>query len=226
MGWMNDIFGGGYDNPADAAQPYLDKIPGYADQAYNPYIQMGQTAGNIAQDQYGQMASDPTAFYNNIYDSYQPSDNYQYQSDQLGKAQSNSAAAGGFSGTNNDQDSQMTTQNALMDQDWNNYLAQVLGIQSGGLQGEQQMYNTGAQASNQWANMMNGYANGSAGNQAMGVQNENQMANSTLGMLGQVGGMTAGYMLGGPVGGAAGGMMMSPSYGSATKSAMPSMMGF
>jgi len=45
MSWMSQAFGGGgsYSNPADAAMPYLEQVPGYVDQYYNPYINMGQT---------------------------------------------------------------------------------------------------------------------------------------------------------------------------------------
>lgn len=193
MGWVNDITslgGSAYDNPADSAQPYLDLIPGYVDTYMQPYIDMGQSAGNIAQTQYAQMASDPAAYYNQIYSTYEPSDYYKYQSDQLAQTQQNTAAAGGFSGTTNDQNSQMTTQNALMNYDWNQYLNQVLGIQGSGLQGEQQMYNTGFNASNNALAGMTGYANASAGNQAMGTMNSNAMANGLISMGGQaIGGM-------------------------------------
>lgn len=190
------IGGSSYSNPATAAQPYLDNIPGYVDQYMQPFIDMGQTAGGIAQQQYGQMASDPTGYYDSLYQSYEPSDYYQYMSDQLGKTQQNTAAAGGFSGTTNDQNQQMTTQNALMNYDWNQYLEQVLGIQSGGLQGEQQMYNTGFQASNNALEGMTGYANASATNQAGGIANQNAMKNAQSQALLQAAGLgTAAYML-------------------------------
>lgn len=180
MSWLDPITDaagitdtGGYNNPASSGQSYLDKIPGYVDTYMQPYINMGQTAGGIAQGQYAQMASDPTQFYNDIYDTYEPSSYYQYQSDQLGQEQANTAAAGGFSGTTNDQNAQMTTQNALLNQDWNQYLNQVLGIQGSGLQGEQQMYNTGFNASQGALRGMTDYANTSAGMQYKGAQNQN-----------------------------------------------------
>jgi hypothetical protein len=179
MGWYDDAMGavglGGddYQNPADSASPYLEAIPGYVDKYMNPYIDMGQTAGGIAQNQYAQMASDPTGYYNSIYDSYNQSDYEKYMSDQLAKTQQNTAAAGGFSGTQNDVNQQMTTQNALLSQDWNKYLEQVMGIQGGGLQGEQKMYNTGYNASTNALQGMTGYANSMAGLNYKGTQNQN-----------------------------------------------------
>lgn len=186
MSWVDDIFGASGSNPADAAKPYLESIPGYVDQYYNPYITTGQAAGTIAQGQYSQMAGNPTQFYNDIYSTYEPSDYYQYQSDQVNQAQQNSAASGGFSGTTNDQQQQAYTTNAMLNSDWNQYLNSVLGIQSTGLQGEQQMYNTGYQASNQAADDMIGYANAMA-SLAYGGQNwdnaqSNAMANTMWGL--------------------------------------------
>lgn len=180
MSWLDPVTNAigvtdtnGYNNPATSGQSYLDKVPGYVDTYMQPYINMGQTAGGIAQGQYSQMASDPSAYYNNIYSSYEPSDYYQYQSDQLGQEQANTAAAGGFSGTTNDQNSQMTTQNALLNNDWNQYLNSVLGIQNTGLAGEQAMYNTGFDASQGALRGMTDYANTSAGMQYKGTQNQN-----------------------------------------------------
>ena len=201
MSWLDDatdMIGvtdtDGYNNPASAGQAYLDKIPGYVDQYMQPYINMGQTAGGIAQEQYAKMASDPTGYYNDIYATYEPSDYYAYQSDQLAKTQGNTAAAGGFSGTYNDQNAQMETQNALMNQDWDKYLNQVLGIQGGGLEGEQKMYQTGFGASSEALKGLTGYANSSAGlgykstqNQnaydAQQQQQQNSMINSAMGAL-------------------------------------------
>lgn len=203
MGWMNDVFGGGYSNPADAAQPYLDKIPGYVDQYEQPYIDTGLQAGNIAQQQYALMASNPSGYYNSLYGGYNTSPEAQYQSDQMSKAQSNSAAAGGFSGTEYDYDQQMAAQNAISQEDWEKYLNDVLGIQTTGLGGEQKMYQTGYNASQNALQGDIGYANASAANQFGGTQASNAMSSGMLGMLGQSAGLGAGmYALGGGFSGA------------------------
>lgn len=183
MGWMNNVFGGGYSNPADAAQPYLNKIPGYTDQYMNPYINIGQTAGNIAQQQYGAMASNPSQYFNSLYSGYETSPEYNFLSDQLKKTQNATAASGGFSGTANDINDQMSAQNALLDQNWDRYFNQVTGLQNTGLAGETGMYNTGFGASNNALNALQNYANASAQNQFGGTQASNAMSSGMLGTL-------------------------------------------
>lgn len=230
MGWMNDVFGGAYDNPADSAQPYLDKIPGYVDQYMQPYIDMGMEAGNIAQDQYAKWVTDPYGAYNEAYSNYNQSPYSQYQSDQMHQAATNSAASGGYAGTEYDYQKQMELENALIDNDFSKYMDYILGMQKSGLAGEQQMYNTGYGASSNALATDAAYANASANNQFQGTQAQNQGAAGMLGMLAQAGGLAAGLGMYGPVGGLAAESIMSPSsgygYGSATKAALPGMMGF
>ena len=56
----------GKNNPARAAGNELGKIEGYGREAYNPFIQQGQSAMQQLGPQYGQMAGNPTDFYNNL----------------------------------------------------------------------------------------------------------------------------------------------------------------
>lgn len=195
MGWMNDVFGGGYDNPANSAQPYLDKIPGYVNQYMQPYIDMGMEAGNIAQDQYAKWVTDPYGSYNEIYSNYNTSPWYDYQSDQMSEAASNSAAAGGYTGTEADYNKQMELENALLNQDFDKYMNYILGMQNQGLQGEQQMYNTGYGASGQALNAMDQYATQSAANQFAGTQSSNAMSSGMLGALTKLGGLGLGFAM-------------------------------
>lgn len=230
MAWMNDLFGGSYENPADAAQPYLNKIPGYVTQYMNPYIQQGQAAGDIAQQQYAQLASDPYSFYNQTYANYNESPYYQYQSEQMQKAAENSAGAGGYTGTEADYSKQMEINNALMDQDFSKYMNYIMQLQNTGLQGEQQMYNTGYNASTQSLNDMMNYATASAGNQFQGANASNQMSAGMLGGLMKAAGLGYGlYSLGGLGGlgatageGSAG--LGASGYGGATYAALPAML--
>lgn len=199
MSWMSKAFGGGssYSNPADAAMPYLEEVPGYVDEYYNPYITMGQTAGNTAQGQYQKMATDPAAFANELMASYEPSEWYNYQSDQMTDQAAASAAAGGFTGTEQDMQNQNEMIQGLSSKDmqtWMNYVMQLLG---GGLQGEQAMYNTGYNASNQAADAMIGNANAQAGLAYKGQSNENaynqSQSNAFMNALGDTAGAAAYY---------------------------------
>jgi hypothetical protein len=95
MSWLSDLLSGG-SNPADAANPYLDQISGVAHEAYDPFIQRGQEAGGIMSEQFGQMSQDPTAFINALMQGYKPSEGYQFQEGEMGRAAANTAAAGGI----------------------------------------------------------------------------------------------------------------------------------
>lgn len=204
MGWMNDVFGGSYDNPADSAQPYLDKIPGYVDKYMQPFIDMGQEAGGIAQDQYAKWVTDPYGAYDEAYANYNQSPYSQYQSDQMHTAAENSAAAGGYAGSEYDYNKQMEIENALVDQDFSKYMDYIMGMQTAGLAGEQQMYNTGFNASTEALQGDIGYANSSASNQFAGTEAENAMSSGMLGLLSQGTGAAIGGYFGGPWGAFAG----------------------
>lgn len=198
MSWVSSLFGGSkpqYQDPAASAQPYYEQMPQYIQSYTTPYINYGLQAGQQNASQFSQMAMDPANYYNDLYSTYEPSDYYQYQSDQMAKTASNTAAAGGFSGTESDIQKQTEQQNALLDADWQQYLNNVLGIQSTGLQGNQQLYNTGANESNialdDYMNMLNSQA-GLAYNSTQGQNAYNaNMYNQQMGSLGALGGMAA-----------------------------------
>lgn len=193
MSWFSSMMNGGsYTNPADAAMPYLEEVGGWVDQYYNPYIETGLEAGGIAQDQYAAMASDPGQFYDDIYSDYDQSDWYKYNSDMMGETASNTAAAGGYSGTDTDIMKQTELQNALLSKDFQQYLQNYMAIQGQGLQGEQQMYTTGYGASNQAANAMIQNSNAKAGLSYAGTANQNQYNAATTNALMEAIGLTAG----------------------------------
>jgi len=91
MGWLSDFFGGGK-NPADAAMPYLNKIPGVGHQYYDPYVSTGlQSLGQLS-NQYSNMASNPTGNYNSLASGYKESPGYQFALQQAMNAGNNAAA--------------------------------------------------------------------------------------------------------------------------------------
>lgn len=200
MSWLSSSFGGGgsYTNPADVAMPYLDEVPGQIDKYYNNYIGRGRLAGNTAQRQLGQMTRNPTDYYNDIYSDYEVSPYSEYQTEQMLDAAGNSAASGGFSGTENDQQNQMEIVNAMLSKDWQQYLDNILGIQKTGLGGEMSMYNTGFGASSaaQGANQKNSMEQ--AGLAYAGQANENAynmaQSNAFMKMLSDALGASAEYL--------------------------------
>jgi hypothetical protein len=146
MSLWTTLFGGGGD-PAAAAQPYLEQIPGVSHDIYDPYITRGGAAGDVLSEQYGRMAQDPTAFINALMEGYKPSEGYQFQQEQMGRAAANTAAAGGMRGTPQDQLQQQQITQGLLGQDMQQYLSNVLGAQQTGLTGEQGLYGIGFDAS-------------------------------------------------------------------------------
>ena len=194
MSWLSSLASGSpsYQNPADAAMPYLNQVPDYVHQYYDPYISNGLSAGQTNMSVYGSMASNPQQYYNNLYSGYNVSPYAQYQSDQMQKAATSAAASGGYAGTDSDIARQEEEQNAILSNDWNQYLSQVLGIQNTGLAGNQQMYNTGFNASNMSAEDLIGMLNAQAGLAYNSVNNQNaynaQKYNNSMGALGTIAG--------------------------------------
>lgn len=145
MSRLTEYLSGGK-NPAEAAAPYLDQIPGIANQYYSPYTQQGQQAYNTLQPQFSNMSTDPAAFLEHIMQNYEPSRGYQLKRDEGLRTASNTAAAGGMRGSMQDIGNESRLDDYLMSDDMQQWLQNVLGIQGAGMQGEQGFYNTGYDA--------------------------------------------------------------------------------
>ena len=191
--------------------PYFQGIPNIAHETFDPYINLGQQAGGVAQGQFGQMAQDPMAFINKIMEGYNPSEGYKFQKDELSRAAANTAAAGGMAGTMQDTENQSKLVQGLLSEDMQNWLNNVLGTQKTGLEGETNMYNTGFNASNAMgSDIMN--ALGTQGSLAFqGQANKNQSMNDFIkALLGGVGAIgTAPFTGGGSLFGAIGSKLAS-----------------
>ena len=148
----------GRNNPARAGGKELGKIQGYGQQAYNPFIQQGQQAQQQLSPQYSQMAGNPTDFYNQIMQQYQPSAGFQHQAGKLNQLATNKAAAGGYSGTGGDIFEHGEALQGLMGGDMQQFLQNILGIQGAGQQGLQGQANQGFQASGSLADYLGGNA--------------------------------------------------------------------
>ncbi len=212
MSILSTIFGGGK-NPANAASPYLDKIPQVGHDYYDPYITQGSTAGGTAQRQYDTMTNDPTGFMNKLMESYAPSGAYQYQKGILSKEMGNTAAAGGIAGTPLDQQNQAEGIQGLLSKDMQQYLQNALGIQGRGLQGEETVSERGYNASKGLADIIGGSYNQKGSLAFQGAQQKNSNQNQLLQALAQALGGAAGFTMGGPAGALVGGGFGSSMYG-------------
>lgn len=170
--WLNRAVMGG--NPADKAMPYLNQAEDLASNAYNPYIQRGEQAYGNLQPQYESMSQDPTAYLNDLMSNYRPSTGYQFAEKEMSRALANDAAAAGFSGSDYHQKQRGELIRGLLGQDMQNFLRNVLGIQSTGMQGQQGIADTGFNAASQRTDALGNVYGAKAGLGFQGQQQKNQ----------------------------------------------------
>lgn len=136
-----------FQNPANAARPFFEKVPGAMQPYFQPYIDQGQRAGGALESEYGQMTSNPAAFLSKIGQGYQQSPGFQFKLNQALQAANNAAASGGMLGSPEHQMENEQVGEGLANQDYEDWLNHVLGIYTGGQAGQESMYKTGAGAS-------------------------------------------------------------------------------
>jgi hypothetical protein len=199
---------GGGSDPSGAAMPYLNAIPSMLQGYYDPYINAGMGALPKLQDQYSQLMNGN--FINNMGKNFQQSPGYQFDLNQQLDASNRAAAAGGYTGTPMAQQNSQTVAHGLADQDYNNWLNHAMNAYGMGLQGEQGLYNTGFQASNDLASDIATTYGNQANLAYAGQMNRNQAQGGGMGsMFGGLGSMLGGMdwskMFGGMGGGMGGG---------------------
>lgn len=202
MSWLSDFFGGGK-NPADAAMPYLNQIPGMEHEAYDPYIGYGKDAASILNPNFSSMSKDPAAFLENILKSYQPSKAYQLREEETSRAAGNTAAAGGMRGSLNDIKNQARIADSLLGEDMQQWLNNVLGIQKEGDTGLTHLFDTGFNATKGLTGDLANVLGTQASLAFQGQANQNQSRSDLIsGLLKALGGV-AGFELpgGGTIGG-------------------------
>lgn len=153
MSWLSNLFGGGR-NPADAAQGYLGQIPGAVNPYYQPYINAGQQSMGQTQGIYNQMTQNPNDYYNKIASGYKESPGYQFKLQQGLGAANNAAAAGGMAGSPEHQFQSAGIAEGFANQDFNDYLQNVLGINQTGLQGQENALGRGYNASTGYGDIL------------------------------------------------------------------------
>lgn len=191
-------------NPANAAMPYINQIPGKAGQYLDPYFQAGKGALGPLQEQYAKLLGDPGSWMNKIGESYQQSPGFKAAMEQALTAGNHAAAAGGMAGTPQSQFQQMKMATDLSNQDYNNWMNNALGLYGQGLSGQQGMAGMGLQAGTSMADII-AQTLAQQGNMAFrGAQEKNSQKNSWLSGLGKIAGAGLGFMGGGPMGAFAG----------------------
>lgn len=206
MSWLSDFFKGGK-NPADAAMPYLNQIPGMEKSYLEPYINRGNEASNVLTPQFNEMTKDPAAFLENIMKNYVPSRGYQLSRDEAERAAGNSAAAGGMRGSLSDISNEARISDMLMQQDMQQWLQNVLGIQKEGTSGLGHEADTGFSASTGLSSDLANVLGTQAQLAFQGQANQNQSRSDLLSGLIKAFGGIAGFAL--PGGGTIGGNIAS-----------------
>lgn len=161
-------------NPADKAMPYLSQIPGAVQPYYQPYIDRGQTAGQYAGQTYDRMANDPMQYLQELMNGYTTGAGFNKKKEDLLGVARNAAAGGGYAGLPFDQEQQTTLVNALMNDDMQQWLQNVLGIQGTGLMGQQHQADQGYNASTGYGDILGGSLNQMGGLAFQGQQQRNQ----------------------------------------------------
>jgi len=194
MSWLSDFFKGGK-NPADSAMPYLNQIPGMEKQYYDPFINQGREAGNTLSPQFNQMSSNPADFLESIMSKYQPSRSYQLRNEEALQSAGNTAAAGGMRGSLSDIKNSSRISDALLGQDMQQWLQNVMGIQQQGEQGLGHQFDTGYDASKSLSGDLSNVLGEQAGLAFQGQSNQNKSRSDALsGILQAIGGI-AGFGL-------------------------------
>lgn len=187
-------------NPSDAANDYLNKIPGLQDYL-SQYQKGGAGAYGNLQDQFGQLTNDPNAVYNKLAGGYKESPGYQFQLKQGLNAANAANAAGGTLGTpqNSYQDQQVAQ--GLANQDFQQYLGSVSGLYGKGLEGLGHLSDQGFQ-SNQDIMSMLANLYGAQGQYAYGGQaGKNAAKGNAIGNIFGGLGTGLGSLFGGGLGG-------------------------
>lgn len=199
MSMLSKLFGGGGGNnsPMNAANQYLNQIPGVGHEGYDPYINAGQDASGKTKSAYESLMDDPSGFINSLMENYKTSEGYNFQKDLLTKELGNTAAAGGFAGTPLDQMNQGQAIQGLLSKDMQQYLQNVLGRYDKGLEGEEGVATRGYDATGKLTDILGGALNQQGGLAFQDQQQKNQNKNDLWHMFGKALGAGAGPFLGG-----------------------------
>jgi hypothetical protein len=144
MAWYDFLTGGS--NPADAAMPYLNQIPGQTQKFEQPFFEAGTNALPGLQEQYSSLLNNPGQRLNEIGQDFHESPGFQFALQQALQAGNQSAAAGGMAGSPQHVQNNIGLATNLGNQEYNNWIQNALGLYKGGLAGEQGLANQGQQA--------------------------------------------------------------------------------
>ncbi len=188
----------------EAANKYLNQIPGAMQPYYQPYMSAGQNALGQLMGQYGQLTNSTGDVYNKLAGGYQLSPGYQSALKQALGAAGNQAAAGGMSGSPMAQLQSADVAGTLSQNDFGDYMGRMMGLYNTGLKGMGDINTMGYGANTDYANMLGSLLGQQGQYAAMEKSMQNQKRGKGFGQIAGGLGALGGYFLGGPAGAAAG----------------------
>lgn len=142
-GAIGNMFGK-WTNPAGAAEPYYNQIPGELKKYFDPYVNAGTGAINDMLPKLkallGNLTNNPSAIQAKMGSNFKASPGYQYQYGQAMNAANNSAAAGGMAGSPEAMRYAEDQAQGLSARDYNNYMNRDMNIFGQGLSGTEQLF--------------------------------------------------------------------------------------
>lgn len=144
---FGQLFGGSKENPAEQAMKDIGQIPGMVKPYYDPYMEAGKKSLGELQGQYGDLLTNPGQKMNQFGQEFQKSPGFDFALKQALAGAGNAAAAGGMAGSPQHQQQNMEIATQLGNQDYNHWLSNALGLYGKGLGGEENIFNTGYNAS-------------------------------------------------------------------------------
>lgn len=109
-------------NPAEAGRGYMERIPGYGREAYEPFIGEGRKAYESLSPEYLKYLKEAPGSVSADIESYEPSGYYQKLLPHLQAAMEGAAIQGGYVGTPYDEERRADMVRSLMGQDIGEYL--------------------------------------------------------------------------------------------------------
>lgn len=134
------------DNPANAAMPYLNQIPGTLNPYFQPYINAGQRVSPELEALYGRLSKNPGDVYNELGAGYKQSPGYQLRLKEALQAAGNAQAAGGMLGTPLHSALAGRIGEQVAGDDFEKYINHLWDMMKGGIGGQQGIANQGYEA--------------------------------------------------------------------------------
>lgn len=140
--------------PMNAANQYINQIPGQISPYYKPYMDAGTNALNTVTGEYGKSINDPAGQYNKFASGYKESPGYKTRLEEAMRQITNAQAAGGMAGSGQHQQYSAEKALELSGKDFEDYLTHIMGIYNNGMAGEQGIENQGYDANTDFAHML------------------------------------------------------------------------